>query len=60
MPILGWKWEVIRMNFITLLTRTHKQHDTIMVAVDKISKDAHFILVKSTFKAINISYIFIK
>ena len=31
-----------------------------MVAIDKLSKYAHFILVKSTYKAINIIEIFMK
>ena len=31
-----------------------------MVIVDKLSKDAHFIPVKYTYKFINISYIFMK
>ena len=31
-----------------------------MVIVDKISKDAHFIPVKSTYKVVNIAYIFMK
>ena len=31
-----------------------------MVVVDKMSKEAHFILVKSTYKAINIAHIFMK
>ena len=31
-----------------------------MVVVDKLSKDAHFIPVKSTYKVVNIAYIFMK
>ena len=48
------------MDFITGLPKTNKQHDSIMVVVDKLSKDAHFIHVKSTVKAINIANIFMK
>jgi len=48
------------MDFITGLPKTNKQHDSIMVLVDKLRKAAHFILVKSTFKAINIADIFLK
>jgi len=36
------------MKFITTLLRTSKQHDSIMVAVDRLIKVAHFITVKST------------
>jgi hypothetical protein len=49
LEILEWKWEVISIDFITGLPKTTKQHDVIMVLVDKLRKSAHFILIKSTF-----------
>jgi hypothetical protein len=60
LPIPEWKWEVVIMDFITKLPRTSKQHDSIMVVVDKITKDAHFIPVKLTHKAINVVYIYMR
>ena len=36
------------------------QNDSIFVFIDKLSKEAHFILVKSTYKAVNIVDIFLK
>eukprot|EP00253_Pinus_taeda_P019712 PITA_19712 len=33
-----WKWDVISMDLITSFPRTSKQHDSIMVVVDKLSK----------------------
>jgi hypothetical protein len=48
------------MDFITGLPKSTKQNDTIMVVVDKLSKVPHFILIKSTYKAIDISSIFMK
>ena len=50
-PILEWKWEVIFMDFITGFPMTMRQHDSIMVVVDKLTKTSHFITVKSTYKA---------
>jgi hypothetical protein len=50
--ILEWKWEVISMDFITGLPKTVRQHDAIMVVVDKLSKVTHFIPIKSTYKEI--------
>jgi hypothetical protein len=55
LPIPEWKWETISMDFITGLPTSTKQNDTIMVVVDKLSKSAHFIPVKSTCKAIDIA-----
>jgi hypothetical protein len=45
------------VDFITKFPRTTKQHDYIMVVVDKITKAAHFILVKSVHKTTNIAEI---
>ena len=42
------------MDFITGLPRSIKKNDSIMVVVDKLSKETHFIPVKSTYKYINI------
>ena len=46
--VTKWKWEVISMDFITGLPKIVKQHDSIMVVVDRLTKVAHFIPVKST------------
>jgi hypothetical protein len=48
------------MDFITGLPRTSKQHDSIMVVVDKLTKDAHFIPLKTTYKVANVVYIFMR
>jgi hypothetical protein len=60
LPIPEWKWEVVTTNFITKLPRTNKQHDSIMVVMDKLTKAAHFVLVKLTHKAANITDIYMK
>jgi hypothetical protein len=60
LPILEWKWEVVTMDFITRLPRTNKQHDSIMVVVDKLTKSAHFIPLKTTHKAANVVDIYMR
>jgi hypothetical protein len=50
LKILEWKWEEIGMDFITGLPRTPKGYDSIWVIVDRLTKVAHFILVKTTYK----------
>jgi hypothetical protein len=54
LPIPEWKWEVVKMDFITGLPRTNKQHDSIMVVVDKLTKAAHFIPLKTTHMTSNV------
>jgi hypothetical protein len=45
-----WKWEEIGMDFIVGLPRTSKGYDSIWVIVDRLTKVAHFIPVKTTYK----------
>jgi hypothetical protein len=51
---------VVTIDFITKLSRTVKQCDSIMVVVDKLTNIAHFIPVKLTHKASNIEKIYMK
>ena len=60
LPIPSWKWEVISLDFITGFPRNQNQNDSIMVVVDKLSKETHFIPVKTSYKAANIADIFLK
>ena len=48
------------MDFITKLLISNKQHDSIMVVVDKLTKYAHFIRVNITHKASNIFDIYMR
>jgi hypothetical protein len=59
-PIPEWKWKVVTVDFITKMLKTVKQHDFIMVVVDKLTKETHFILVKTTHMETNIAYIYMK
>ena len=56
----GLPREIISMDFITGFTITMRQHDSIMIVVDELSKSTHFILVKSTYKVYSIGKIFMK
>jgi hypothetical protein len=58
LPILEWKWEVVIVDFSTKFPRTVRQHDSIMVVVDKLTKASHFIPVKTTHKVANIAEIY--
>ena len=46
------------MDFITILPMNWRQHDSIMVVVEKLTKESHFIPVKSTYKIDSIAKIF--
>jgi hypothetical protein len=44
-----WKWEEIGMDFIVGLPRSRDGYDSIWVIVDRLTKVAHFIPVKTTY-----------
>jgi hypothetical protein len=48
------------MDFITGLPRIGKQHESIMVVMDKLKKAAHFISLKTTHKVADVANIFMK
>jgi hypothetical protein len=43
-----WKWEETAMNFIMGLPITQSGYDSIWVIVDRLTKVAHFIPIKTT------------
>jgi hypothetical protein len=45
-----WKWEEVGMDFITGLSRSNRGHDSIWVIIDRLTKVAHFLPVKTTHK----------
>jgi hypothetical protein len=60
LPSPEWKWEVVTMDFITKLPKTRKQHDSIMVVVDNLTKSSHFIPMKLTHKATSVVDIYMR
>ena len=51
LSIPSWKWEDISMDFIVGLPKTSKGYDSIWVIVDRLTKSAHFLPVKTTHTA---------
>jgi hypothetical protein len=50
LSIPGWKWEVISMDFIVGLPPTIKNHNSIWVIVDRLTKLAHFIPIRVDYR----------
>lgn len=51
------KWEVISMDLIPGLSKTSRNHDSIMVMVDRLTKVVHFNPVKSTNSAREVAHL---
>ena len=48
------------MDFITSLPKSKKKNDSIFLVIDKLSKETHFLRVKSTYNVVNFANIFLK
>jgi predicted SPOUT superfamily RNA methylase MTH1 len=59
LPIPSWKWEDISMDFITGLPKTSRGFDSIWVIVDRLTKSAHFIPVKTDYRASRYAKIYV-
>ncbi|XP_024312059.1 LOW QUALITY PROTEIN: uncharacterized protein LOC100823542 [Brachypodium distachyon] len=58
LPIPEWKWDSIGMDFITGLPRTRSGYDSIWVVVDRLSKVAHFIPVKTSYSSAQLAKLY--
>ena len=47
--IATWEWEDINMDFVVGLPWSKKQYDSIWCIMDRLTKSAHFIPVKSNY-----------
>ncbi|XP_055814500.1 uncharacterized protein LOC129884182 [Solanum dulcamara] len=59
-PITEWKWERIAMDFVVGLPKTLGKFDSIWVIVDRLTKYAHFIPIKTTYNAEKLDRIYIR
>jgi hypothetical protein len=59
LQVPNWKWEEIDMDFRVELPRTCDGYDSIWVIVDRLTKVAHFILVKTTYSAAKLVELYI-
>jgi len=60
LPIPVWKWDHITMDFIVGLPRTPRKHDAIWVVVDRLTKSAHYLVVKTVFNAKQLADLYLK
>jgi hypothetical protein len=58
-PIPTWKWEDISMDLIVGLPRTAKGYDSIWVIIDRLTKIAHFLPVKTYYPILTYAELYI-
>jgi hypothetical protein len=60
LPIPVWKWDEIGMDFVVGLPKTQKGHDSIWVIVDRLTKFAHFLPVRTTYGGEKLAKLYIE
>jgi hypothetical protein len=58
LKIPEWKWKEIKMDFILGLPRTQAGYDSIWVIVDRLTKVAHFIPIKTTYSSAKLAELY--
>jgi hypothetical protein len=54
-----WKWEEVGMDFITGLPKSSRGHNSIWVIIDRLTKVAHFLPVRTTHKGQELAELYI-
>ena len=49
LEVAEWKWVHVMIDFMTHLPWTWQGHDAVWVIVDRLTKSAHFLVVRMTF-----------
>jgi hypothetical protein len=60
MQILEWKWEDVGMDSIVGLPRTQRGYDSIWVIVDRLTKVAHFLSVRTTYSSAKLAKLYME
>ena len=58
LPVSEWKWDHITMDFVSGLPRTNKGKNSVWVIVDRLTKAAHFLAVKTTDTMVTLSRLY--
>ena len=60
LPIPEWKWDHITMDFVFGFPRTSRGHNVVWVIVDRLTKFAHFLGMKTTDTTKTLSQLYIR
>ena len=54
-----WKWDRITMDFVVGLPLTRRKHDSVWVVVDRLTKSAHFLPVRTDYSLDKLAEVYI-
>ena len=60
LPIPEWKWDHITLNFVSGFPRTARGHNVVWVIIDRLTKSAHFLGMKTMDTSKTLSQLYIR
>ena len=60
LPVAEWKWDHVTMDFVTGLPKTHQGKDGVWVVVDRLTKLAHFLAIRTTASILSLSKLYVR
>ena len=60
LSILEWKWENITMDFVSGLPKSSRGNDTVWVIIDRLTKLANFLPIRTTFTLDKLASLYVK
>jgi transposase InsO family protein len=55
-----WKWDEVGMDFVVGLPKTQKGHDSMWIIVDRLTKVAHFLPIRTTYGGEKLAKLYIE
>ena len=59
LPVAEWKWDHVTMDFVTGFPKTHQGKDGAWVVVDRLTKSAHFLAIRTTDSVLTLSKLYV-
>ena len=60
LPIPEWKWDHVTMNFVTGIPQTRQKYDVVWVVVDRLTKTARFIPIRTDYPVSKLSRLYVE
>ena len=60
LPVAEWKWDHVMNDFVTGLPKTHQGKDGVWVVVDRLTKSAHFLAIRTTGSILTLSKLYVR
>ena len=60
LPIPEWKWDHVTMDFVTGLPQTRQKYDAVWMVVDRLTKTARFLPIRTDYPVSKLSRLYVE